>query len=411
MFKAIKSLFRKKQPRAMAANASETHPGGDASPQNPVPKRITNAQTVCNERNEKGKLCNGFLKQIRTGGEPARIHLRGDDVLFKCQSCGVRYIGPPHGHVRDPQKMERFVERELSALLQAAGGSLPAFARNESGALVQVNPPVGHDHAGSTAAKPAPATTPAPAATPPADETPEQKRARKLAEAATRKASAAPIAGATGPPPEGETPEQKIARLKAVVAEAKRRKEAGESGAVEAASPSTAPPPAPQPSPATADVSPPEAVKQAAKASTGPIAGASGPPPEGETPEQKIARLKAVVAEAKRRKEAGESGPATSAPAPRTQPVSPTTPSLDSSPSADAHRAEAETQAATGQASAVPMSAAAATASPAAEQKKAAPVASGPVPGETHEQKIARLKAVVAAAKEKAEREGRAKPN
>jgi hypothetical protein len=58
------------------------------------------------------------------------------------------------------------------------------------------------------------------------------------------------------------------------------------------------------------------------------------------------------------------------------------------------------------------MSSAAATASPAAEQKKAAAqVASGPVPGETHEQKIARLKAVVAAAKEKAEREGRVKPN
>ncbi|HET7112282.1 MAG TPA: hypothetical protein VFI57_01505, partial [Pyrinomonadaceae bacterium] len=48
----------------------------------PVPKRITNAQTVCNERNEKGKLCNGHLKQLRTAGEPSEIHLRGDDVLF-----------------------------------------------------------------------------------------------------------------------------------------------------------------------------------------------------------------------------------------------------------------------------------------------------------------------------------------
>ena len=67
-----------------------------------VPKRITNAQTVCNEKNEKGKLCNGHLKQLRTAGEPAEIHLRGDDVLFKCQTCGTLYMGPPLGHVRDP---------------------------------------------------------------------------------------------------------------------------------------------------------------------------------------------------------------------------------------------------------------------------------------------------------------------
>jgi len=88
----------------------------------PVPKRITNAQTVCNEKNEKGKLCNGHLKQLRTAGEPAEVHLRGDDVLFKCQTCGTLYMGPPLGHVRDPQKQHRFVEAELSALLQAAGG-------------------------------------------------------------------------------------------------------------------------------------------------------------------------------------------------------------------------------------------------------------------------------------------------
>jgi hypothetical protein len=51
-----------------------------------VPKRIVNAQTVCNEKNEKGKLCNGHLKQLRTAGEPAEIHLRGDDVLFNAKN-------------------------------------------------------------------------------------------------------------------------------------------------------------------------------------------------------------------------------------------------------------------------------------------------------------------------------------
>src|SRR5256885_1992075 len=81
----------------------------------PVPKRITNAQTVCNERNEKNKLCNGHLKQLKTAGEAAEVHLRGDDVLFKCQICGTLYMGPPLGHVRDPEKQSRFVARLMPA--------------------------------------------------------------------------------------------------------------------------------------------------------------------------------------------------------------------------------------------------------------------------------------------------------
>src|ERR1700746_2011159 len=114
----------------------------------PVPKRITNAQTVCNEKNEKGKLCNGHLKQLRTAGEPAEIHLRGDDVLFKCQTCGTLYMGPPLGHVRDPYKQVRFVEAELSALLQAAGGTLPVVKKNERGVYVMLETEApGHGHA------------------------------------------------------------------------------------------------------------------------------------------------------------------------------------------------------------------------------------------------------------------------
>ena len=97
-----------------------------------VPKRITNAQTVCNEKNAKGKLCNGHLKQLRTAGEPAQVHLRGDDVLSKCQTCGTLYMGPPLGHVRDPNKQVRFVEAELTALLQAAGGTLPVIKKDET---------------------------------------------------------------------------------------------------------------------------------------------------------------------------------------------------------------------------------------------------------------------------------------
>src|ERR1044072_1898686 len=94
-----------------------------------VPKRITNAQTVCNEKNEKENPCWGHVTHLRPAGEAAEIHLRGDDVLFKCQTCGTLYMGPPPGHVRDPYKQSRFVEAELQALLQAAGGTLPVIKR------------------------------------------------------------------------------------------------------------------------------------------------------------------------------------------------------------------------------------------------------------------------------------------
>ena len=63
------------------------------------------------------------LKQLKTAGE-APNSLRGDDVLFKCQTCGTYYMGPPLGLVRDPHKQSRFVEAELTALLQAAGGNV-----------------------------------------------------------------------------------------------------------------------------------------------------------------------------------------------------------------------------------------------------------------------------------------------
>src|SRR5438128_9477481 len=147
----------------MSANAAECTPSAGSVPA--IPKRITNAQTVCNERNEKNKLCNGHLKQLRTAGERAEVHLRGDDVLFKCQICGTLYMGPPLGHVRDPDKQSRFVEAELTALLQAAGGTLPVIKKNEKGVYVIVEP-AGGEHAHGAAAKPAvpPAVTQKPAA-------------------------------------------------------------------------------------------------------------------------------------------------------------------------------------------------------------------------------------------------------
>src|SRR5213593_3058412 len=216
----------------MSANISETKAvatspvASSATP--PIPKRITNAQTVCNERNEKNKLCNGHLKQLKTVGEPAEVHLRGDDVLFKCQICGTLYMGPSLGHVRDPDKQSRFVEAEVSALLQAAGGTLPVIKKNERGVYVIVESGEGaHGHA---APAPAPAAKPAAAIPPvtPSQPTPTAAKATTVAEKSMAmppgpKPAAQPdrnlnrrstYAGVvdTGPVP-GESKEQKIERL------------------------------------------------------------------------------------------------------------------------------------------------------------------------------------------------------
>ena len=279
----------------------------------PVPKRIVNAQTVCNEKNEKGKLCNGHLKQFRTAGEPAEIHLRGDDVLSKCQTCGTFYMGPPLGHLRDPNKQSRFVENELSALLQAAGGTLPVVKKDDRGVFV-MEETVAPDH--GQAAKPAPAK-----AAPKAEAKP----------APAPKPAAKPSTGHTGANPNrqlfkrstyvgfkdigpvaGETFEQKCARLKELSAAAKQRADEGgepehESATVEVAE--TSETPAAVTAPAAGEAAPVHKATGNADRSlmkrgtycgvedTGPIA--------GETFEQKVARLAKVSAAAKQRADGG----------------------------------------------------------------------------------------------------------
>ena len=341
----------------MSANAAELTSSARTPP--PVPKRIVNAQTVCNERNEKNKLCNGHLKQLKTAGEAADVHLRGDDVLFKCHLCGTLYMGPPLGHVRDPNKQKRFVEAELSALLQEAGGTLPVIKKNDKGVYVIVEQEgSGHGHA--TTAKPA-AAKPA-AATPPA--VPAKPSAPAAQAATVAEKSMAPPAA-----PRAEPNRQLFSRS-----------------------------------------------TYAGVVDTGPV--------PGESKEAKIARLQKLVAGVK---QLGEEGG---------KPVSAKV--VDSSPSADAHRPAAEAQAETGAASAAPLSAAAAGASPVAgaeTPEELAPdqveatttptpttahagqpdrtlmrrstyagvVDTGPVPGETREQKIERLTKLAQAAVQKAE--------
>src|SRR4029434_6015009 len=170
---------------ATASEGSSSEPAASTAASAPLPKRITNAQTVCNEKNAKGKLCNGHLKQLRTAGEAAEGHLRGDDVLSKCQTCGTLYIGTPLGHARDPQKQSRFVEAELTALLQAAGGTMPVIKKDARGVFVMVeSAPADQGHgAAETPAAPKPAAPaakaaapkPAPAAAPAAPKPAEHK--------------------------------------------------------------------------------------------------------------------------------------------------------------------------------------------------------------------------------------------
>jgi pyruvate/2-oxoglutarate dehydrogenase complex dihydrolipoamide acyltransferase (E2) component len=285
-----------------------------------VPKRITNAQTVCNEKNEKGKLCNGHLKQLRTAGEAAEVHLRGDDVLSKCQTCGTFYMGPPLGHVRDPNKQHRFVEAELTALLQAAGGTLPVIKRDEQrGVYVMVETEAGDGHA----AKPAPAKAAAPAAAPKAAAPAAAKPAAPAKPAGEHKVGAQPnrqlfkrstYAGVqdTGPVA-GETFEQKVARLKALSAGAKQRaEEGGEAPSVaevtevltSLAPDQEVPPHTPVAASTPAHKPTGNADRTLMKRSTYCGVVDTGPVP-GESFQQKVARLAALSAAAKQRSEGG----------------------------------------------------------------------------------------------------------
>jgi hypothetical protein len=320
----------------MTATASEASSDKQVSTTTtaPVPKRITNAQTVCNEKNEKGKPCWGHLKQLKTAGEPAEVHLRGDDVLFKCQTCGTYYMGPPLGHVRDPQKQHRFVEAELSALLQAAGGTLPVIKKDARGVFIMET-----TAAHAPPAKPATSQA-APPAAPAAAKAPAPAAAK-----ATTPAVAKPAAAGAEPnrqlmhrstysgvvdtgPVAGETFEQKVARLKAVSAGAKQRAEEGggpvapAAAAAKGKSPEVTPAevasvPAPEaPAVAPAEPVPSTPATTAAHKPTGQpdrslmlrstYAGVTDTGPvAGETFEQKVQRLAALAAAAKQRAEGG----------------------------------------------------------------------------------------------------------
>jgi hypothetical protein len=262
----------------LAGSAAKQAPTEQQESSPGVPRRFAPGQTVCNEKNEKGKLCNGHLKELNTQ-HPARVHLRGDDTLHRCQSCGALYMGPPMGHVRDPRKQERYVERDLAAILQAAGGTLPAYEYPAAAWRGEPKPRAvaSTSKTGTTS----PASEPKPA---PVDSSASADAHRPAAEAqaATGQASAAPMSptAATASPAAGA---ETVADLST---EASTELTPGAPKDERAA---TAPAPA-------ADAKP----KAKKGAHSGFKVAPEFHPQPGETNDQKLARLKRLVEEAKR---------------------------------------------------------------------------------------------------------------
>ncbi|PYS84260.1 MAG: hypothetical protein DMF67_05740 [Acidobacteria bacterium] len=269
----------------MSSEANKTEPVAKQAPteqqesRTGVPKRFAPGQTVCNEKNEKGKLCNGHLKQLNTQHSAASF-LRGDDVLYRCQTCGTLYMGPPQGHVRDPTKQRRYVESDLAAILQAAGGTLPVYDYPAPSWRGEPEPRPALASKSAPAANVEGAATSLPAAGSSASA--DAHRPAAEAQAATGQASAAPLSptAATASPAAGAETVSDLApeastELTPGAPKDERTKAAEASGAV-------------------------EAKPKAKKASTGFKIPPELQPKPGETMEEKIARLKRINEEAKR---------------------------------------------------------------------------------------------------------------
>jgi hypothetical protein len=266
----------------LAGSAAKQAPTEQQESRPGVPRRFAPGQTVCNEKNEKGKLCNGHLKELNTQ-HPSRVHLRGDDTLYRCQACGALYMGPPMGHVRDPRKQSRYVERDLAAILQAAGGTLPAYEYPAPAWRGAPKP----KHVAQTSSKPA--AEPKPAAAPvDSSASADAHRPAAEAQAATGQASAAPMSptASTASPAAGA---ETVADLAAEASTELTPGAPKDERAVAAPAQEQAPAPA-------ADAKP----KAKKGAHSGFKVAPEFHPQPGETPEQKLARLKRLVEEAKR---------------------------------------------------------------------------------------------------------------
>jgi hypothetical protein len=205
-------------------------------------------------------------------------------------------MGPPMGHVRDPRKQARYVERDLAAILQAAGGTLPAYEYPTPAWRGEPKPKRVSAPKPAAAAKPAVKATPAAvkaappaataeAATPAADSSASADAHRPAAEAqaATGQASAAPLSptAATASPAAGAETVSDLATEASTELTPGAPKDERKADAA--------------PAPAAAEAKP-----KAKKGGGGFKYGPEFLEQPGETFEQKVARLKRLVEEAKR---------------------------------------------------------------------------------------------------------------
>ncbi|MEP7274454.1 MAG: hypothetical protein ABI882_23385 [Acidobacteriota bacterium] len=80
---------------------------GESKPSS-KPTALKPGQTVCNRRDEKGKLCAGPLKRRPDPKYRSKTELEGSTVVYRCGRCYAEYEGPPSGFLRDPA-MSTFV--------------------------------------------------------------------------------------------------------------------------------------------------------------------------------------------------------------------------------------------------------------------------------------------------------------
>jgi hypothetical protein len=124
-------------------------------------------QTVCNERNEKGKICAGPLKRLPREGYRAKEELEGTSVTYRCGKCLRLYQGPPLGYLRDPQ-MKSFVLTVPPDIVQPAPPPAHEPAKKEPPA----KPAAEAKPAGEAKPKPVAETQPLAEAKPPAEAKP-----------------------------------------------------------------------------------------------------------------------------------------------------------------------------------------------------------------------------------------------
>jgi hypothetical protein len=82
-----------------------------------APRELKQGQTVCNRKDEKGKLCAGPLKRQPRADYRSQAELEGQPGIYRCGHCYMLYTGPPLGYLRDPE-MERFVLTEPPDVVQ-----------------------------------------------------------------------------------------------------------------------------------------------------------------------------------------------------------------------------------------------------------------------------------------------------